>query len=146
MKQWKVYVDGSFNYKSMYYGGAYIATNDSSDYKYRNSFSANKEEWVQSKKVSGEIGAILLFFTDMYTQGQLESGDNVTIYHDYSGLSFWATGAWQTKKPASIKYKNYIDKVISNGVTIDFVKVKAHSGNEFNEIVDSMAKLAVGIN
>ena len=82
----------------------------------------------------------------MYTQGKLVSGDNVTIYHDYSGLSFWATGAWQTKKPASIKYKNYIDKVISNGVTIDFVKVKAHSGNEFNEIVDSMAKLAVGIN
>ena len=61
----------------------------------------------------------------------------MTIYFDYQGLESWATGAWRTKLPFT---QAYAQAVSESGLTIHWVKVKAHSGNPENDLVDQLAK------
>jgi ribonuclease HI len=61
----------------------------------------------------------------------------VTLYFDYQGLESWATGAWRAKLPFT---QLYAQTVNTSGITIHWSKVKAHSGNPENEIVDQLAK------
>mgnify|MGYP000359365413 CR=1 FL=1 len=34
----------------------------------------------------------------------------VKVFHDLQGIKHWAEGSWKTKKPATIKYKEFIDE------------------------------------
>ena len=43
--------------------------------------------------------------------------------------------------PTYVVYAEYIDKV-RNDAEVCFIKVKAHSSNEFNNLVDKMARVA----
>jgi ribonuclease HI len=61
----------------------------------------------------------------------------VTLYFDYQGLESWATGAWRAKFPFT---QYYARTVKASNITIHWIKVKAHSGNPENEIVDQLAK------
>jgi ribonuclease HI len=63
----------------------------------------------------------------------------MTIYYDYQGLESWATGAWRAKLPFTQAYANAVKE---SGITIHWVKVRAHSGNPENDIVDQLAKEA----
>ena len=73
----------------------------------------------------------------------LEKGcEKITIYHDYEGIAKWCTGQWKTKKTWTKKYKAFYDD-ISKKIEIDFVKVKAHANDTYNEIADKLAKSAL---
>lgn len=69
---------------------------------------------------------------------------NIDIYYDYEGIEKWCTGIWKANKEGTKKYKSYYDS-IKNKLNIHFFKVKGHSGNKYNELVDKLAKSAVGI-
>lgn len=92
-------------------------------------------EAVEHRNVAGEILAILKAIKWCQSQGISE----MTIYYDYQGLESWATGAWRAKLPFT---KAYAHAVNESGITIHWVKVRAHSGNPENEIVDKLAKEA----
>ena len=89
----------------------------------------------QHRNVAGEIMAVL----KAIAWCQDEQIRDLTIYHDYEGLASWATGAWETKTPFTRAYK---DTIRNSGLRFHWVKVKAHSGVEENEIVDKMAREA----
>ena len=75
----------------------------------------------------------------------LEHGiDEVTIYHDYEGISKWANNEWKANHRLTQDYKSFVAEARKK-MTIDFVKVKAHTGNKYNEIADKLAKKALGI-
>ena len=90
---------------------------------------------VGHRNVAGEILGILKAIQWCQSQGITD----ITIYYDYQGLESWATGAWRAKLPFT---QAYADAVKKSGMTIHWVKVKAHSGNPENEIVDNLAKEA----
>ena len=69
----------------------------------------------------------------------------LTIFYDYMGISKWCTGEWKTNKAGTIAYKKYYDK-IKRKVNINFEKVKGHSGDKYNDLADSLAKEACGVN
>ena len=69
---------------------------------------------------------------------------SVTIYHDYEGISKWCNGDWKAKKVGTIAYANFY-KEASSKVRVQFVKVKGHSGDQYNELADKLAKEALGI-
>lgn len=69
----------------------------------------------------------------------------VTIYHDYEGIAKWCLGLWKTNKKGTMDYKAYYDS-IKDKIEVSFVKVKGHSGNVYNDMADTLAKKALGIN
>ncbi len=68
----------------------------------------------------------------------------VVIHHDYEGIARWAQGEWKANKKGTIAYKNYMDK-IKKDIHVEFVKVKGHSGDKYNDLADKLAKEALGI-
>jgi ribonuclease H-related protein len=90
---------------------------------------------VEHRNVAGEILAIL----NAIQWCQSQEITNVTIYFDYQGLESWATGAWRAKLPFT---QAYAQTVKESGITIHWVKVRAHSGDPENDIVDQLAKEA----
>ena len=66
----------------------------------------------------------------------------ITIHHDYTGLAHWADGSWQAKNKFTQEYAQFTSEKLS---WVTFNKVAGHSGVEGNELVDKLAKKALGI-
>ena len=64
----------------------------------------------------------------------------VKIYYDYKGIEMWVTGGYKAKNPYTQYYREFMN---SQGIEIEFYKVKSHTGVEFNERADELAKMAV---
>lgn len=68
---------------------------------------------------------------------------SITIYHDYEGIAKWCNGDWRAKKAGTIAYAEFYKKA-SSKVRVQFVKVKGHSGDQYNELADKLAKESLG--
>lgn len=129
------YVDGSFNVNNGKYGYGVVLVTDKKSLNF--SGSGCDKEMAQMRNVAGEIEGAKRAITEA-VKLKLK---NITIYYDYLGIEKWATGEWKRNKPATIAYHEFVK---SAPIHIDFVKVKAHSNVELNEMVDRMAKWEVG--
>lgn len=63
----------------------------------------------------------------------------IKIYYDYEGIEKWADGSWRAKKDITRQYVTFLKEKCAL-ITIDFCKVPAHSGIEYNEMADKLAK------
>jgi len=98
------------------------------------------EELATMRNVAGEIKA-----SELAMQYALDNGyTSLSIYHDYQGIASWCLGEWKTNKAGTIAYKQFYDD-IKDKLKVHFIKVKGHSGDEYNEIADRLAKKALGI-
>lgn len=66
----------------------------------------------------------------------------IVIYHDYEGIAKWCNGAWKANKEGTKAYRAYYDSV-KGKLDIEFVKVKGHSGDKYNDMADRLAKQAL---
>lgn len=133
------YVDGSFNAEKQIYGSGAVILVDGvlvSEVKK----TGNSEMLVSMRNVAGEIAASV-----MAMRYALDNGyEQITIFHDYEGIAKWCTGEWKTEKDGTKKYKQFFDSVKSR-LKVSFVKVTAHTGVEYNELADKLAKDAAEI-
>ncbi len=132
------YVDGSYNVKTNEFSyGMVLLLND------REIYFAEKfcdRELAEMNNVAGEIKG-----AEAAMQYCLENNiQSITIYHDYEGVAKWCNGDWQAKKEGTIAYMKFYQET-SSKVRIIFKKVKAHSGDKYNELADNLAKKALGI-
>ncbi len=130
-----IWVDGScFPQEdgSLHIGWGLLVKQDGEEV-YRDKGNDIPPEAVEHRNVAGEIFGIMKALEWCQAQGIAE----VTLYFDYQGLESWATGAWRAKLPFT---QLYAQTVNASGITIHWSKVKAHSGNPENEIVDQLAK------
>ncbi len=67
---------------------------------------------------------------------------NLILHYDYEGIARWASGSWKRNKEATQKYHDYFQRIKSK-LNVEFVKVKAHSGDKYNEMADDLAKKAI---
>jgi len=130
------YVDGSFNLENWTYSyGVVLITKDGKE-----TFSGreNDKELAEMRNVSGEIkGAMVAMGL------AIEKGKEILYLHfDYTGIEQWAIGSWKTNKNGTKHYKAYYDS-IKDRLKVVFIKVKAHSGIEYNEEADKLAKEAI---
>lgn len=63
----------------------------------------------------------------------------IKIYYDYEGIGKWADGSWQAKKDITRQYVSFLREKRTL-INIEFHKVPAHSGIEYNEMADKLAK------
>lgn len=129
------YVDGSFSLedKTFSYG---VLLFDKEIYEtHQKRFYG--EDWSM-RNVSGEIKGAMFAMERAIELGK----KTIYLHYDYAGIEQWATGAWKTNKAGTIEYKRVYDS-IKDQLKVIFIKVKAHSGVKYNEIVDELAKGAV---
>lgn len=133
------YVDGSYHSgKRMFAYGAVIFYQGA---EYHLKGSDDDSELVEMRNVAGEIrGAEQAMAFALEHQAQI-----LHIYHDYEGIARWCTGEWQAKKIGTQQYRQTYQQTKQQGVKIHFHKVKGHSGNQYNELADRLAKAALGI-
>ena len=133
------YVDGSFHLqKRMFAYGAVIFYNGQ---EYHLSGSDDDGALVEMRNVAGEIRG-----AEQAMNFALEHGAKVLhIYHDYEGIARWCTGEWQAKKAGTQQYRLFYLQAREQGLSIQFHKVKGHSGDTYNEMADQLAKSALGL-
>ena len=61
------------------------------------------------------------------------------IVHDYVGIAAWLTGEFRAESESA---KRYVARCMPYAENLEFVKVKGHTGNRWNEYVDRKAKEA----
>ncbi|MCC8159748.1 MAG: ribonuclease H family protein [Oscillospiraceae bacterium] len=132
------YVDGSYNVKTKVFGCGVVIFLKEKEIIISKAFS--NPDLASMRNVAGEIeGAktAMQYCAD-------NNIEEIRIYYDYEGIEKWCTGAWKTNKPGTIAYKKFYDD-ISERVRVNFVKVKGHSGDKYNDMADRLAKDAVGV-
>lgn len=134
----KAYVDGSYNINTgeFSFGAVIFAGGEMQTF----SKKFNSPELATMRNVAGEIKG-----AEFAMNYCVENGiDSIEIYYDYEGIAAWAEGRWKTNKDGTAAYKKAYDK-LSKKVKVKFVKVKGHSGDEYNDMADALAKEALGI-
>lgn len=135
----EAYVDGSYEHCIREYGSGVVILKDGEVQK-TYSEKGNEESLVTMRNVAGEIEAAKLAMSYCLDNNI----ENLVLYFDYEGIEKWCTGVWKTNKTGTIDYKKYYDG-IKDKLNVKFVKVKAHSGDKYNEEADKLAKKAIGL-
>lgn len=132
------YVDGSYNVTTKEYAcGVVMLYGERTEY-FSRKFS--DPERAMMRNVAGEIEGSMCAMNYCLEHGI----DSLAIYYDYEGIEKWCTGAWKANKEGTIAYREFYRKA-SEKVRIQFVKVKGHSGDKYNDLADKLAKQALGI-
>lgn len=133
------YVDGSYDsLKEMYSCGVVLFINKE---KKTLLSKGNDPELVKMRNVSGEIMGSMMAM-QYAIENKTDKIDRLIIHHDYEGIAKWCTGEWKANKKGTKDYKKFYMNAAKQ-IKIDFVKVKAHSGNKYNEEADQLAKKAL---
>ena len=138
MKKAIAYVDGSYNCNSNIYGYGAIIFYEGKVYEYLGSDSNHKLR--KMRNIAGELmGAT--FIINWCLNRKISELD---LYYDYLGIEKWATGEWKVNKDGTKSYA-FLCYNSRKRLKINFIKVKAHSGERYNEMADLLAKEAVGL-
>jgi ribonuclease HI len=134
-----IYVDGSYNQTTNKIGCAFALYSDAKKKPHRVAFS---KQLKSQQKYGSNIAEMTAVKTAIKTACSLGI-TQIYIYHDWDGLELFShrNNIKQRHKacPSYAKYADYIENA-RNDVTICFIKVKAHSGDELNNLVDRMAR------
>lgn len=130
------YIDGSFDRVSGIYGSGVVIVDGDKKYEYKH--AGNREDYAQLHNVAGELEAakfVMWYAVDKKIK-------EITLFYDYQGIEAWAVGDWKANLSYTQDYVEFYNKVKAV-VKVNFVKVKAHTGIELNEVVDKLAKDAI---
>lgn len=132
------YVDGSYNVSTKECGfGAVLFTKHGKECY---SEIVENKDYSDFRNVTGEIFGALFAIKKSIEYGLKK----IYLHYDYTGISNWALGNWKTNNDLTRNYKREFD-ILKDSIDVKFVKVKAHTGEKYNEEADKLAKKAVGV-
>ena len=134
----EIYVDGSYHAATKEFSYGMVVLVDGKEEKF--SQKMTDPELAQMRNVAGEIKG-----SEAAMQYALDHEiPSIIIYHDYQGIASWCNGDWKANKPGTIAYRDFYREA-SQKIKIQFRKVKGHSNDKYNDMVDQLAKEALGI-
>lgn len=129
LKGCHAYVDGSFLKKKIGYGSVIIE-----DGKILAELSGRVDDkYAAHHQIAGELKAVIE--TVAYCKNN--NINAISIHFDYNGIEKWAQGKWKANKELTRLYQNYM---LRQTLAVNWVKVKAHSGDKWNDHADELAK------
>ena len=131
------YVDGSYDEKIGRYAFGCILLLPNGD-TIKEFGNGDNPESLALRNVAGEmLGAMFA------VQWCIKNGyPAIKICYDYSGIELWSTGEWKAKNVLTMKYAEFMKENAAK-VNISFEKVTAHTGIQYNEEADKLAKRAL---
>lgn len=134
-----IYVDGSFDSLTNRYsfGGVIIYQNEVKTFKK----CFDSDEFSQFRNVSGEIRGASFVINYSIKNNYKE----INLYYDYEGIKKWFTNEWKANTKISVLYQEYA-KSVKDKIKINFIKIKSHTNNKYNDLADKLAKEALGLN
>lgn len=134
----EIYVDGSYHAATKEFSYGMVVLIDGREEKFSQKMS--DPELAQMRNVAGEIKG-----SEAAMQYALDHKiPSIIIYHDYQGIASWCNGDWKANKAGTIAYRDFYQKA-KQKINIEFRKVKGHSNDKYNDMVDKLAKEALGI-
>ena len=132
----KAWVDGSFSpeEKAFAYGVILFFRGET----HIRSGRREDEELLSMRNVAGELVAAWRAM-QFCMERKIHA---LELYYDYEGIEKWCTGAWKANKQGTKAYRDYYRR-ISAELKVSFHKVRGHSGDKYNELVDKLAKKAL---
>lgn len=132
-----IYVDGSYSEKTGYagYGIVYIYNGEVID-----SQSGRTKKYIDMRNIAGELIGAGIGIKWAAEKGYKE----IYLHYDYVGIERWATGSWKCKQEGTVNYKKFIDRYTGK-IKINFIKVKSHSGDYYNDMADKLAASCLNI-
>lgn len=134
--------DGSFSVELENYSFGLACVNNGSVVHMQNGVG-NNASMVEVRQVAGEMKGAMSALLFAKKQGWKK----VVILYDYLGISHHASGEWKRKTESARIYYNWMQTFFkeNEGIEVIFQKVDAHTGFEYNELADILAKQALGI-
>ena len=137
----RAYVDGSYDAAAGRFScGVVIVETDADGSSETTELNAafDDAEAAKQRNVAGEIMGSKLAIDWCKTNGVKK----IEIYHDYEGIGAWADGKWKANNELTRGYSDYVADARKD-MEINFVKVRGHAGNKYNELADKLAKKAL---
>lgn len=132
------YVDGSYKEETNEYSFGAVLLMNGQEFRFKKSFPA--DELSSMRNVAGEIKGAGFIIQYCVNRGI----NQITIYHDYEGISKWFNFEWNANLFGTKKYQEFAANV-KGIIDVKFVKVKGHSNDKYNDLADKLAKEALGI-
>ncbi len=132
------FIDGSYGKvkeREKYSFGAVIITQTQEVALYRGYLNP---DWIAYRNVAGEIQGAMEAISWALAHKKAE----IDLYYDYQGIEKWAIGDWRANSAVAVAYVKFIQRV-KDQITIRFFHVPAHTGVDYNERVDDLAKEAL---
>lgn len=130
------YIDGSYNVKTKEFGyGMVLFTKEG---KHTDFGKGENTEYSIHRNVAGEVLGAL----EVMKYALEKKYSTLYIHYDYAGIEYWATGEWKRNTALTKEYKRLYDEY-KKSLDVHFIKVKAHTGDEFNEEADQLAKKSI---
>lgn len=134
-----IYSDGSFDKNVMKWGyGTIVYDRDDPTNEYL--FYGRGTKYAEHWNIAGELVGAIRGIQEAINLGYKAA----IVRYDYLGIEKWATGEWSAKNDLSNGYRSKVRELMAQ-INITFEKVKAHSGETYNERVDMLAKQALGL-
>lgn len=132
------YIDGSYDKNTGNYSFGAVLVSNGNCQSFKKMFL--KDEFSVHHNVAGEIkgAGFIINYCINHNIKELD------LYYDYEGIEKWYLGIWKATKPISQIYQKFAQEA-KDKISVNFIKVKSHSNVYYNEIVDKLAKEALGI-
>lgn len=127
------YVDGSYNVKTREFSYGMVILFQGEEKCF--SGKVDSRDLAAMRNVAGEIKGAEAAMRYALSQGVKK----LLIYHDYEGIAKWCTGEWKANKEGTKAYQEFYHS-LAGKLTVEFVKVKGHSNDKYNDLADALAK------
>lgn len=133
------FVDGSFsdsiNGEKRYSFGAILVTDKGEKILYG---SYNNADKIDLRNIAGELKGV----KEAVLWAIKNDRKNIKVFYDYCGIERWGKGEWSAKNKTTQSYYQFIQEKLQL-INIDFYHVESHTGIDYNERVDEIAKNAL---
>lgn len=132
------FIDGSYDKTTESYSFGGVLINQGQITQFKKAYP--KDEYSSHRNVAGEIKGAAYVINYAIKQGYQE----INLCYDYIGIEKWFLGEWKANTPIALAYVRFRDQVYKQ-IKVNFIKIKSHSSNKYNDLADELAKEALGI-
>ena len=132
------YVDGSYckQIDENIYGAGIVLLHPDNK---KETISLKGTKGIELHNVAGELSAAMYAMKKAKELGYKK----LMLHYDYIGIENWLNGSWKTKNQYTKLYNQYYIQKIRPYINIEFIKIKSHSKNMYNDEADLLAKRAL---